>query len=120
MASITLQGEPYRIFYSLDAAAELDERWGLNILKLSDMPESEWDRPLIITRLLWAGLLCDHPDLTVKEAGRLVDLAQLPEVIKQIAGAIEEQFGQEENPTEGGQVVTAKTFTGSALPSVTS
>lgn len=85
---ITLGGKEYTLRFDLNAIAELGER--LNIMvRLSHIQEDLLERPLPLGALrtvVWAGLIREHPEMTEQEVGSMIDLEDLPEVVRDFFG----------------------------------
>lgn len=72
----------YTLKFSTNAICELEERLdkGLNVIV------ANMERLSTVRALLWAGLKAKHPDITMAQAGEIIDrcgMAQATEVIGQ-------------------------------------
>lgn len=78
--AFTVADTEYTLKYSTNAICELEERLdkGLNVIV------ANMERLTTVRALLWAGLRAKHPDVTIQQAGELIDkvgMAQATEVI---------------------------------------
>lgn len=75
------------LFYDLNAIEILEEKLG-DISKIGDL------KPTVknVKLLLWAGMLHENENLTLQQAGRLFQLADIPKVYRQIMLALNEGF----------------------------
>lgn len=90
---IVLGGKERTLRFDFNALAELERETGINALD-----GSVWTNPSVtITRaLLWAGMLHEEPELTIREVGSWLRLDNVEEVIGLIATAYQAAVGREE------------------------
>ena len=80
--TIHLGGKDRELRYDLNAIAAIGDRLKLSG-RLNDLAADLLGKPLPLSALrtiLWAGLICDQPDLTEEEVGSWVDLDNFAEV----------------------------------------
>jgi hypothetical protein len=71
--SFEVEGKAYRVRFSWNAAAAYEEAAGRPLSEaLLDVARERFSAKSL-RAMLWAGLQDEHPDLTLKEAGRLID-----------------------------------------------
>ena len=81
---------PRRLKYNMNALAELEDVLGKPMTQFS--AENVGIKEL--RALVWAGLLHESPDLTLREAGDLIDLDHLEEIVKKVSEALALAFPQ--------------------------
>jgi hypothetical protein len=90
---------PRKLQFTTNALAELEDALGYPVSKINE------DNTGIntIRAMLWAGLLHEMPDLTLKEAGELRDYISFKEASEKLHEALELAFGtnQEKNKVSG-------------------
>jgi hypothetical protein len=79
--------------FTTNALAELEDVLGHPVTKMDQ------DNVGIKTlrAMLWAGLLHESPDLTIKEAGSLMDDGNMQEISSKLSEALELTFGKNDN-----------------------
>ncbi|MBA4542887.1 hypothetical protein H1164_08230 [Thermoactinomyces daqus] len=80
--------KPRKLKYTFNAFCELEDA-GMDLMQLQDGKVKFKD----IRLLLWAGLLHELPDLTVEEAGEMIDQGELKEISEAVAEAIQLALG---------------------------
>lgn len=80
--AFTVADTEYTLKYSTNAICELEERLdkGLNTIV------ANMERLTTVRALMWAGLRAKHPDVSIQQAGELIDkmgMAQATEIIGQ-------------------------------------
>lgn len=96
---LTVDGEVYKISFSLNAMCELEDAFGQPLLAvIADLQEAQADprklRVSVLRTLVWGALQDHHPDIDEKAAGRLAGRAGLPNVMAAILEAIQLAFPQ--------------------------
>jgi hypothetical protein len=88
-----------KLRFDTNALAELEDAMGKPITQLTDANVGI----KALRAMLWAGLLHESPDLTIKEAGQLMDYADMKEVAEKVTEAISLAFGDgtEKNKISG-------------------
>ena len=91
-ATLVLGGDPYRVRFDLNALIALEEETGASVwgdgesggdlLALLESPKLS-----TVRLLLWAGLQHEYPDMTQKDAGALVGLGDLEQLIPLLTAA---------------------------------
>ena len=72
-ASFDVEGKAYRVRFSWNAAAAYEEMAGRPLSDaLLDVARERFSAKSL-RAMLWAGLQDEHPDVTLKDAGRLID-----------------------------------------------
>lgn len=92
--------KPRKLRFTTNAIAELEDVLGQPITKLDE--ESLGVKTL--RALLWAGLLHENRDLTIEEAGDLMDHANLEDIATKVMEALQLAFGgntKEKNKVSG-------------------
>lgn len=84
----------YTLKFSTNAICELEERLdkGLNTIV------ANMERLTTVRALLWAGLRAKHPDVTIAQAGEMIDRVGMAEATETIGKALTAAFPA---PTEG-------------------
>ncbi len=72
-ASFEVEGKAYRVRYSWNAAAEYEEASGKPLSDALFDIARERLSARSLRAMLWAGLQEQHSDVTLKDAGRLID-----------------------------------------------
>ena len=72
--------------YNMNMMADLEEEFDCDLSELGDKLKGR--RFTTLRRLLWVFLRENYPDMTLKEAGKLVELDQVAEVLNKIMGAL--------------------------------
>ncbi len=80
---LTLDG-PKSLVYNFNTLCTLRDE-GVDAFTLQD---GDLTDPRVIRKLIWAGLLHDHPEVTLEQVGSWIDLSNLTEV----ANAFTEAF----------------------------
>ena len=94
IARVTLaDGESYRLRYDFNAICEYEGATGRSIANLTDGAFGARD----IRALLWAGLLHEHPRMTLQKAGALMPIDELEELTRACVTAIRQAFGKPED-----------------------
>ena len=89
---------PRKLRYTTNALAELEDVMGHPVTQL----DGKKIGIKAMRALLWAGLLHEMPDLTLKEAGELMDYTDMQTISNKITEAIELAFGKSEKNKESG------------------
>lgn len=90
---------PRKLRFDTNALAELEDALG--------QPVTAFDQGNVgiktLRAMIWAGLLHELPDLTVREAGKLMDDGDLQEISSKLTEALELAFGSnnEKNKVSG-------------------
>lgn len=100
-ASFEVEGETYRVHYTWNAAAEFEEAAGRPLSDaLLDIAREKLSAKSL-RAMLWAGLQEHHPEVTLKEAGRLIDRMGRREA-QRVMGVALRYFFPELERQEGG------------------
>jgi hypothetical protein len=86
--SIEADGTRYTLVYSVNAICELEDRLGEGVAALANLG-ANGKRFKTIRTVFLCGLLDHHPDLTEKDAGRIIDAVG----IDKVDAAVGEAFG---------------------------
>lgn len=89
---IELNGEKLTILFDFNAFAALEEATGKNIEDLLEEFSGGSFRTLRL--FFWAGLLHERPDLTILEAGKMIDLAKFQEIVIAVGKALQKALPQ--------------------------
>jgi hypothetical protein len=123
--SFKLGGKDYTMCFDNDALVQLEDQLDIGIVAITTEmqkwgKEPERVRLKWIRAMLWSGLRKHHPNMTIKQAGELIDSSSGGEVMDTITNAMQKAFGDSETkearPTNGGD----STGTGSDLSQTTS
>ena len=90
--------KPRKLRYTWRSIRRLNNEYDVNIL---DMDEESFTNPDTISKILWAGLIWDDPDLTVDALDDLIELRQLANISTKVSEAIADQMGGQSDPTSG-------------------
>lgn len=90
---------PRKLRYDTNALAELEDVMGKPITQLTETTVGV----KALRAMLWAGLLHESPDLTIREAGELMDYADMKTIAEKVTEAIGLAFGDgiEKNKMSG-------------------
>jgi len=84
-ATLTLDGQEYKLAYSFNAIAEAENRAGCNLLSgLQDLRDLNAQQ---LRGLLYAALSVAHPKITVEEAGDMIRLTTITTITDALAAA---------------------------------
>lgn len=83
---VVLAGETYKMKFGMKAIIALDRAFGINLLDKKRAAELEMT-PLMLTKLLWAGLQRYHRDLVLEDVEDLLDDSDQVEIEKAIKDA---------------------------------
>lgn len=103
-ADLTVDGETYKLVYDYNAIAEAEAVTRTNLLtgleNLTELTAAQ------LRGLLYAALAVAHPDITVRNAGKMIRLDTLPTITKALATAYNLSMPEpkSENPTDAPQV----------------
>lgn len=120
-----VDGKDYILCFDNDALIEMEDKLDAGIVAITQemqrwTKEPERLRLKWIRILLWAGLKKHQPNMTVKDAGEMIDLTSGGEMMSVIGDAISKSFGESEtkgaNPTNGANL----TGTGEGSSPITS
>lgn len=99
--TITAGGETYRLAFTTNAMCEVEDATGKSInAVLAEMSNPERVGIRELRLLLWASLTEHHPDITIRDAGRICDEIGAGGVGDLIGRAVEQAFPPAE-PTAG-------------------
>ncbi|MBD1372497.1 hypothetical protein IC620_09020 [Hazenella sp. IB182357] len=79
-----------RLKFTMNALSELEDVMGKPVTELGNVGMKE------LRALLWAGLIHQNPDLTLQEAGDLMDLENIEYIGEKVAEAMNLAFPKEE------------------------
>ena len=91
-ASFELDGKKYRLRFSWNAAAEFEEPAGRSFYDAADALAAGRLSVRTLRAMLWAGLQEHHPELTLREAGVLIERIGQVEAWPLVRRAIEYFF----------------------------
>lgn len=74
-------GKEYELRFTLNAMAELEERYGEVDKAFAAMDQGSFKA---IRFVLWAGLHDQHPELTENHVGALIDVASMQDLMQQL------------------------------------
>ena len=95
---ITLtDGIPRTIKYTLNALAELEDRYG-SVEAAFDKLEKE-NSMKALRCILWVGFLHESPELTEMEVGNLIDVAYMQDLVSSLHEALDRDLGNVEEDT---------------------
>src|SRR4051794_34806267 len=84
-ATLTIDGEDFKLAYDFNAISTAEHSAGCNLLQglgsLTDLSAVQ------LRGLLYAALLVAHPDMTIHKAGRLIRFDTMPSVISVLGQA---------------------------------
>ncbi|NWJ24771.1 hypothetical protein [Rhizobium sp. RM] len=97
--------EEYRISFGINALCELEDVFGKSVQKIVEEDLNGDDITMKAVRnVVWAGLLDQHPEITVKEAGNVVSKAGMQNCMDAISKAFALAFPEakgSKNPRRG-------------------
>lgn len=91
-STIVLGGEEYSLQFTLNALADLEDAYGSVDGAFKDMEAGKFKA---IRCVLWAGMLEDHPELTERQVGSLIDMQNLVELMNAVNTATEADLPNE-------------------------
>jgi len=95
--SVTFEadGKTYTLHYSTNALCELESLAGESVMRIAaQMADSDGVRLGMVRNLIWAGLRDHHPEVTVEDAGRIMDALGLDKAGSLVAEAFILAFPQ--------------------------
>ncbi len=92
--------KPRKLRYTWRSIRRLNNEHGVNLL---DLGEDAFINPDTISKMLWAGLVWDDPDLTVEMVDDLLELSKLGYISNKMGEAVAEQMSDEPDPTDGSE-----------------
>lgn len=95
--SITLLDGEHSLHYDNAALYRFEELHGDSVVMVMVNNRSS---VRVITHFIWAGLLHEHPDISVKEVLEKVDTTKLNEYVTVISNAVNHAFGDEPKQTK--------------------
>lgn len=101
--TLNVDGNDYKLRFDLNSLATLEENFG----SLGDIHKKLNEGSILTLRkVLWASLLCNHPEITEKEVGSFVNFVNIQTVQKAINLALGQSFPEQdvqENESVGEQ-----------------
>lgn len=91
-------GKPYRLVFSTNALCDMEGVLDLGINEIGAQLNAKRIRVSVVRAALWAGLLAEHPELTIKDAGNLVQELTAVVALAKVTEAMTAAFPQK---TEG-------------------
>lgn len=89
--------KPRKLRYDTNALAELEDVFGKPLGELfQDQDVVKLAGVKTLRALFWAGLLHEQPDLTIKQAGELMDYSDIQTIGEKVAEALQLAFGGEQ------------------------
>lgn len=82
---IELQGKEYFLDFNLNAFAEIEEEYGTIDELLAKLSEG---RATTLRAVLWAGLISNHPNLSIRDVGSMISFGDVAELSEKINIAI--------------------------------
>ncbi|HEY8414809.1 MAG TPA: GTA-gp10 family protein [Thermaerobacter sp.] len=79
----------YILRYTTNALVRLEEEFGKSVIQMAENASIKEARALV-----WAGLLHSHPNLTMEQAGDIMDEAGFTEAIQAASQALRKAFGR--------------------------
>lgn len=97
---IEVDGKKYVLRFSANALCDLEDALGMSILQITSMiSDPAQIRMKMVRALLWAGLREKHPDLTILQAGDIVQELSLSGAFSVIEDAFKKAFPEtSQNP----------------------
>lgn len=87
--TVTFRGQEVTLKYPLYALMKLEER-GVNIADVN----SEQVKITDIVNIVWAGLVCQFPDVTVEEIATVYDMADMEQLAAAMSAAFNKVTGK--------------------------
>lgn len=82
---IELDGKELTLEFNLNAFAEIESEYGTIDELMGKLAEG---RATTLRAVLWAGLISNHPELTLKQVGQMISLADIPTLSEKLNQAI--------------------------------
>lgn len=79
-----------RLKFDLNALSELEDALGKPVTQLNDGTVGMRE----LRAMVWAGLLHEDPDLTLRDTGELIDLERIEEITEKVTEALTAAFPQ--------------------------
>lgn len=127
-ASFDLGGKKYTLCFNNDALVQLEDQLDRGIVAITSevqlwTKEPERIRLKWIRALLWAGLRKHHPNMSIEDAGELIEQSDATTVLNAVGDAMQKAFGssvetKSDRPTNGAS--STGTGTGSSQTSLVS
>lgn len=94
--SIELNGEEHILRFTLNAMAELEDKFGSVETAFDEMEKGRFKA---IRAVLWAGLLDENPNYTEQEVGSMMDITDMVSLTRALNAAGETDMPNEEEVT---------------------
>lgn len=95
--------KPRTLRYDLNALAELEDATGLDVGEIEKLAQSGKLGMKFIRAFLWAGLIHEDAELTIKGVGGMVDLDNMQEISEVLAQAFEGAISKNSKVSNGGK-----------------
>lgn len=89
-------GKTYTLFFDMNSLADLEDAMGVKLPQIVERIEAGEMGIKEVRALLWAGLLHEHEELTIREAGQLFTQGGMNQVIEAVVKAFTAAFGDAE------------------------
>ncbi len=85
--ALTIDGETYKLFFSLDVIAEAEEITDKPLITGLNRKDFQSPRVSLIRALFWASLRVHHPEVTLEQVKALITVRNLGEVWEKVLDA---------------------------------
>ncbi len=97
--ALTAGDKEYRVSYGVNALCELEEAFDKSVQKIVDQDLNGANVSMrAVRRVVWAGLIDQHPEITLKEAGAIADSAGVQACMDAISAAFKLAFPEAKGP----------------------
>jgi len=97
---IHLGGRFHSLRYDFNALVALEDTLGIPISRWTDIISEQMGVRTIRT-LVWAGLLHENEDITLKDVGEMLDISKLDDVSSKVLEAVDLAFAPQEKKDQG-------------------
>ena len=103
---VVLAGQPYKMKFGMKAIIALDRAYGINLMDQEKAAGIEMT-PLMLTKILWAGLQRHHRDLTLEDVEDLLDDSDQEEINNAVKDAFSHAMSDEVKKNQEGEAKAA-------------
>lgn len=95
---IEIEGKIYKLVYTLNSIIEIEEEYGSLNAALDKMEEGSIKA---IRKLIWAGFIQEHPEITEVQVGAMLpmeSMSEIADIIAEVLGGSMPEAEEELNP----------------------
>ena len=84
--------KPRKLRFTLNALSEIEDKLGVSFTEIGEVLKKPKMKDLLV--VLWAGLIHEDEDLTIKEVGNMIDISDLEMVSEKLGEAFAAATGE--------------------------